>query len=84
MMQWSEHYDLHGHSTHSDGELSVSQLAQKIESEGVKVWALTDHDVISGWKEASEEAKQRGIRFIPGVEITCIPGLPAESTILEK
>jgi 3',5'-nucleoside bisphosphate phosphatase len=84
MMRWSERYDLHGHSTHSDGELSVAQLAQKIASEGVEVWALTDHDVISGWKEASEEAKQRDIRFIPGVEITCIPGLAAQKTIREK
>ncbi|HIF90008.1 MAG TPA: PHP domain-containing protein [Candidatus Poseidoniales archaeon] len=84
MMQWSEHYDLHGHSTYSDGELSVSQLAQKIKDEGVNVWALTDHDVISGWSEASEEAKQRGLKFIPGVEITCIPGLPAEAIVLEK
>jgi predicted metal-dependent phosphoesterase TrpH len=84
MMQWSEHYDLHGHSTHSDGELSVSQLAQKIKDEGVKVWSLTDHDIISGWSEASEEAEKRDIKFIPGVEITCIPGLPAESVVLEK
>jgi len=84
MMQWSERYDLHGHSTHSDGELSVPKLAQRIKDEGVDVWALTDHDIITGWKEASEEAKQRGMRFIPGVEITCIPGLPAEKTILEK
>ena len=84
MMQWSEQYDLHGHSTHSDGELSVSQLAQKIKDEGVKVWSLTDHDVISGWREASEEAKKRNLKFIPGVEITCIPGLPAESVVLEK
>ena len=84
MLQWSERYDLHGHSTHSDGELSVSKLAQRIKDEGVEVWALTDHDVISGWKEASEEARLRGMRFIPGVEITCIPGLPAEKTILEK
>ncbi|MDG1545982.1 MAG: PHP domain-containing protein [Candidatus Poseidoniaceae archaeon] len=84
MMQWSEQYDLHGHSTHSDGELSVSQLAQKIKDEGVKVWSLTDHDVISGWSEASEEAEKRDLKFIPGVEITCIPGLPAESVVLEK
>jgi hypothetical protein len=83
-MQWSEQYDLHGHSTHSDGELSVSQLAQKIKDEGVKVWSLTDHDIISGWSEASEEAEKRDIKFIPGVEITCIPGLPAESVVLEK
>lgn len=84
MLQWSEQYDLHGHSTHSDGELSVEQLAQKIEDEGVKVWALTDHDIISGWQQASAEARQRGIRFIAGVEITCIPGLPAQTSILHK
>ena len=84
MMQWSEQYDLHGHSTHSDGELSVSQLAQKIKDEGVKVWSLTDHDIISGWSEASIEAKKRDLKFIPGVEITCIPGLPAEAIVLEK
>jgi predicted metal-dependent phosphoesterase TrpH len=44
----------------------------------VKYWSLTDHDTISGWNDAREAANILGINFIPGVEITCSPGLNAD------
>ena len=49
----------------------------------VKYWSLTDHDTISGWKDAYAAARKLGINFIPGVEITCQCGLSAHEDELE-
>src|SRR5437763_1185946 len=38
---------------------------------GVKVLSLTDHDTISGVAAATAVATQRGIRLIPGIELSC-------------
>ena len=63
-------YDLHSHSTSSDGVLSPSDLLQRAAAQGVDVLALTDHDVTSGIAEARETAESLGIYLIPGVEIS--------------
>ena len=83
-MEWSERYDLHSHTTHSDGSLSVDELASNMASEGVQVWSLTDHDTISGWKEAKVSAAKHGIQFVPGVELTCDVELPWDEEILSQ
>ena len=49
----------------------------------VRVWSLTDHDTIAGWDEAKAAAKERNIRFVPGVELTCAVELPWDENILE-
>jgi len=67
--------DLHSHSTHSDGQHDVATVARLMHEAGVKTWALTDHDTTDGWIEARHEAGKNGIRFVPGVEITCEPSL---------
>ena len=72
---WTQHYDLHSHSTNSDGEHSVDYVAKLMKDNAVKYWSLTDHDTISGWPLAAESAKLLGINFIPGVEITCERGI---------
>ena len=46
---WSDAFDLHSHSTNSDGEHSVDMVAELMAAAGVKHWALTDHDTIAGW-----------------------------------
>ena len=79
---WSDLFDLHSHSTNSDGEHSVETVAQLMASEGVKNWSLTDHDTIAGWVEAERAAVKSGMNFIPGVEITCEPGLPIDEVEL--
>ena len=83
-MEWSERYDLHSHTTHSDGSLSVEDLASSMASEGVHVWSLTDHDTISGWDEAKISASNHGIRFVPGVELTCDVELPWDEDMLSE
>lgn len=62
--------DLHSHSTHSDGTQSPAWLAQTAHKNGVTLWALTDHDTISGVPEAAHAAAQHGVDFLSGVEIS--------------
>ena len=76
---WTQYYDLHSHSTNSDGEHSVDYVAKLMKDNEVKYWSLTDHDTISGWKMAQQSAKQIGINFIPGVEITCERGIEPDN-----
>ena len=40
--------DLHCHSKMSDGVFTPSELAVRAKEKGVDVWALTDHDELSG------------------------------------
>ena len=49
-------YDLHSHSTRSDGLLSPADVVRRAASRGVDVLALTDHDETSGLAEAAEAA----------------------------
>jgi predicted metal-dependent phosphoesterase TrpH len=63
-------YDLHAHSTASDGTLTPSQLVQRASDFGVDVLALTDHDSTAGLCEAREKAGELDIRLISGAEIS--------------
>jgi len=63
-------YDLHCHSTASDGVLSPAQVVQRAAANGVSVLALTDHDELAGLAGAAEAARAAGIRLVPGVEIS--------------
>lgn len=63
-------YDLHTHSTASDGILTPTELIQRAAEQQVKVLALTDHDSISGLAEVRIASKAAGIRLINGVEVS--------------
>lgn len=63
-------YDLHTHSTYSDGALRPRELIRKAIESGLQGIALTDHDTVSGLDEASEEAEKHRFTFIPGIELT--------------
>lgn len=65
-----EKYDLHCHSTASDGALTPTQLVQRAYQQGVTVLALTDHDTTNGLAEAQQAAENIGIRLIPGIELS--------------
>lgn len=62
--------DLHTHSTASDGTCTPSQLISYAAEKNVSVIALTDHDNLDGILEAQSKAKELGIEFIPGIEIS--------------
>jgi predicted metal-dependent phosphoesterase TrpH len=63
-------YDLHCHSTRSDGLLSPAEVVRRAASRGVDVVALTDHDDLSGLPEAAQAAREAGIGFVAGTELS--------------
>jgi len=65
-----KNYDLHCHSTASDGLLAPADLVSLAAQRGVDVLALTDHDDTAGLDEAAIAAASNGIEFVPGVEIS--------------
>ena len=62
--------DLHCHSNISDGVLAPAAVAAYARKAGVDVWALTDHDEVSGVAAARAAALDLGMRFVAGVEIS--------------
>lgn len=65
-----ELYDLHCHSTASDGSLTPTQLVQRAHEQGVTALALTDHDTTAGLIEAQSAAAVTGMKLIPGIELS--------------
>lgn len=63
-------YDLHTHSTASDGFYPPAGLVARAAAAGIEVLALTDHDTTAGLKEAGEAAREHGLQLITGVEIS--------------
>jgi len=62
--------DLHMHSTCSDGSMAVAELVAAVRDAGVSVFALTDHDTVTGLAEARRLAEEYGLKLVPGVEIS--------------
>ena len=62
--------DLHCHSVVSDGTLTPEALAERAKTNGVQLWALTDHDELGGQERAREAARDLGIDYLSGVEIS--------------
>lgn len=62
--------DLHCHSVVSDGTLTPEALAARAKSNGVELWALTDHDEIGGQQRALAAAHAQGMHHLTGVEIS--------------
>lgn len=71
--------DLHGHTNRSDGNDSPMEFIEHAVERGVRIVAITDHDMapldhvcINGEKEdIVAYAKSRGVRLINGIEISC-------------
>jgi predicted metal-dependent phosphoesterase TrpH len=66
----TELYDLHCHSTASDGELSPTELVKRAAENTVTTLALTDHDTTDGLAEAKICADELNINFINGIELS--------------
>lgn len=63
-------YDLHSHSTYSDGLLAPAVLVQRAAARGVEVLALTDHDDTGGLAEAAAAARETSLTLVPGAELS--------------
>jgi predicted metal-dependent phosphoesterase TrpH len=65
------HADFHNHSTASDGKLTPTEIVDLAAANGVRVFALTDHDSTEGIAEAKRAAeKHPGLVLVPGVELS--------------
>jgi predicted metal-dependent phosphoesterase TrpH len=62
--------DLHCHSVVSDGTLTPEALAQRAKTNGVELWALTDHDEIGGQQRAAAAAQALNLPYLTGTEIS--------------
>lgn len=63
-------FDLHCHSTASDGVLTPAALVRRAIAQGVDFLALTDHDELAGLPEARMATQGSGLQLVPGVEIS--------------
>ena len=67
--------DLHTHSNASDGTDSPSELIDKAISKGLDLIALTDHDTVGGWDEATTALKKHEsnskLELVLGSEVSC-------------
>ena len=66
--------DLHTHTVHSDGALTVPELARFAAVQGLDFIAVTDHNTVSHHAELSCAAARYGITLIPGQEVTTEAG----------
>ncbi len=62
--------DLHCHSVISDGTLTPEDLADRARRGGVQLWALTDHDEVGGQHRAAAAAREQGLSYLTGTEIS--------------
>ena len=62
--------DLHLHTSASDGKYTVTEVARLVQRANVTLFSVTDHDTMAALPEAADAAYERGLAFLPGVEIS--------------
>ncbi|HEY5833717.1 PHP domain-containing protein [Streptomyces sp.] len=65
--------DLHTHSTASDGTDTPAELVRNAAAAGLDVVALTDHDTVGGYGEATGALRELGapLTLVTGAELSC-------------
>lgn len=64
--------DLHIHSYNSDGTWSPEKIASVCKEKQIRIFSITDHNLLSAYPEAIHAADKYGLQCIIGVEIDCI------------
>ncbi len=62
--------DFHAHTLHSDGALSVEELAALAVARGLDALAVTDHNTTSHHADLPAVGERYGIHLLPGQEVT--------------
>jgi len=62
--------DLHAHTVHSDGALTVPDLAALGYDRGLDFLAVTDHNTVSHHAELAAAGAAAGVLLLPGQEVT--------------
>ncbi|MBD0739209.1 PHP domain-containing protein [Streptomyces sp. CBMA29] len=65
--------DLHAHSTASDGTDAPAELVRNAAGAGLDVVALTDHDTVGGYAEATAALRELTVplTLVTGAELSC-------------
>lgn len=63
-------FDLHLHTTASDGSYSPTEIVEMAALKGLETIAITDHDTTEGIPEALAAGQVSGIHVIPGIELS--------------
>ncbi|MEP7019089.1 MAG: CehA/McbA family metallohydrolase [Pseudonocardiales bacterium] len=66
--------DLHAHTLHSDGVLSIDELAAVAVGNGLDFLAITDHNTVSHHEFLPAAAARYGLALLPGQEVTTADG----------
>jgi predicted metal-dependent phosphoesterase TrpH len=69
-------FDLHIHSTYSDGRADVKEIIKAATRSGLDGIALTDHDTMKGLPAARRYIKEQKLDLIliPGIEVNTLEG----------
>ena len=63
-------FDLHCHSTASDGKLSPREVVQRVKEAELDIFSLTDHDTIAGYDQL--DTLDLPFQLINGIELSCV------------
>ncbi|WP_454856089.1 CehA/McbA family metallohydrolase [Promicromonospora soli] len=66
--------DLHAHTTHSDGTLSIAQLTAAAAGRGLDFLAVTDHNTVSHHPHLAAVGAAYDVCLLPGQEVTTHAG----------
>ncbi|MDQ2749434.1 MAG: CehA/McbA family metallohydrolase [Actinomycetota bacterium] len=66
--------DLHAHTVHSDGALSIDELAALAAGKGLDFLAVTDHNTVSHHEYLAAAGARYGLALLPGQEVTTADG----------
>lgn len=66
--------DFHAHSTHSDGEATLAQLAARATAAGLDLLAVTEHNTVSHHPHLPGVGDRYDITLLPGQEVTTARG----------
>ena len=65
-------YDLHIHSNRSDGLFDPIQVLDLAKQRGLECVSLTDHDTMKDTDKIIAHAKEIGLGYLVGVELSCV------------
>jgi predicted metal-dependent phosphoesterase TrpH len=64
--------DLHLHTLHSDGALTVEALLSFAKHKGLSCVSITDHDTFAAYSTAPKIAESLRLELVPGIEISSV------------
>ena len=64
--------DLHIHTKCSDGTFSPEEIVEMAKERGLDCIAITDHDTFKGVEQAKAKARELGLKYVVGAEISSV------------